>query len=214
MGLTPLDIQNKEFGRSFRGYNEAEVDEFLDRIVREFDALTKDNAALREQVESLSAKVEQFRRLEDTLHNTLVVAQQAADEVKASARKEADVILEQARLQAEQILRDAEARAEAARRGAEELIRRARVYQAQVKGMLASQLDLLESEGRKLEQATAEVAAALAQQDRISPPAPPAPAAQAAAPGAPEPAADGAPVSQTGSPDAAQGAGDNGTTGV
>ncbi|HEX6988369.1 MAG TPA: DivIVA domain-containing protein, partial [Bacillota bacterium] len=93
MGLTPLDIQNKEFGRSFRGYNEAEVDEFLDRIVREFDALTKDNAALREQVESLSAKVEQFRRLEDTLHNTLVVAQQAADEVKASARKEADVIL-------------------------------------------------------------------------------------------------------------------------
>ena len=165
MGLTPLDIQRKEFSKAFRGYSEAEVDEFLDQVVRQFDALVKDNAALREQLEQLTAKVEQYRRLEDTLHNTLVVAQQAADEIKASARKEAGVLVEQARVEAEQIIREAEARVERARRDAEELIRRARVFQAQIKGMLASQLDLLESEGRKLEQATGEVASALAQQN-------------------------------------------------
>ena len=161
--MKPLDIQNKKFSRAFRGYNGAEVDEFLDQVVREFDALVKDNAALREQVEQLTSKVEQYRRLEDTLHNTLVVAQQAAEEVKASARKEAELIVEEARAQAQQVIRAAQEEAQAIRRTAEELIRRARVYQAQIKGMLASQLELLDAESRRLEQATAEVAAALAE---------------------------------------------------
>lgn len=205
MGLTPLGIQNKEFSKAFRGYSEAEVDEFLDQIARELDRLTKDNAALREQLEQLTAKVEQYRRLEDTLHNTLVVAQQAADEVKASARREADVIVEQARVQAEQVLREAEARAEGARRTAEDLIRRARVYQAQIKGMLASQLDLLESEGRKLEQATSEVAAALAEPDAT----PASPAGGASTGGEP----DGSPQAGGADPGPARQAGDNGAPG-
>lgn len=47
--LTPLDIQNAVFHRSFRGYNEAEVDEFLDRVVVEYEQLLRENLALKEQ---------------------------------------------------------------------------------------------------------------------------------------------------------------------
>jgi cell division initiation protein len=50
--LTPLDIQNAVFHRSFRGYNEAEVDEFLDRLVAEYEQLYRENLALKEQVAS------------------------------------------------------------------------------------------------------------------------------------------------------------------
>ena len=32
--ITPIEIQNKEFRRTFRGYNEEEVDEFL-KIITE-----------------------------------------------------------------------------------------------------------------------------------------------------------------------------------
>ncbi|MDI6870076.1 MAG: DivIVA domain-containing protein [Bacillota bacterium] len=45
--LTPLDIQNAVFHRSFRGYNEAEVDEFLDRVVIEYEQLLRENLALK-----------------------------------------------------------------------------------------------------------------------------------------------------------------------
>ncbi|HHW15486.1 MAG TPA: DivIVA domain-containing protein [Firmicutes bacterium] len=48
--LTPLDIQNAVFHRSFRGYNETEVDEFLDRVVVEYEQLLRENLALKEQV--------------------------------------------------------------------------------------------------------------------------------------------------------------------
>lgn len=46
--LTPLDIQNAVFHRTWRGYNEAEVDEFLDRLVVEYEQLQRENLALKE----------------------------------------------------------------------------------------------------------------------------------------------------------------------
>lgn len=48
--LTPLDIQNAVFHRSFRGYNEAEVDDFLDRVVAEYEQLYRENLALKAQL--------------------------------------------------------------------------------------------------------------------------------------------------------------------
>ncbi|MGE5507088.1 MAG: DivIVA domain-containing protein [Chitinophagales bacterium] len=50
--LTPLDIQNAVFHRTFRGYSEAEVDEFLDRVVAEYEQLYRENLALKEQLAS------------------------------------------------------------------------------------------------------------------------------------------------------------------
>lgn len=42
MPLTPLDIHNKEFSKGFRGYNEDEVNEFLDQIMKDLEILTKE----------------------------------------------------------------------------------------------------------------------------------------------------------------------------
>lgn len=42
MPLTPLDIHNKEFSKGFRGYNEDEVNEFLDQIMKDLEILIKE----------------------------------------------------------------------------------------------------------------------------------------------------------------------------
>ena len=150
MPLTPLDIRNKKFRRSLRGYDEAEVDDFLEQVVREMDRLLKDNASLREQVETLGAKLEQYQKLEDTLHNTLVVAQQAADELKANAHRQAELTMAEARQRAERIITEAEGQVDAARQALETLVRRARVFQQQLRGMLTAQLELLDAEEGRL----------------------------------------------------------------
>src|ERR671932_823663 len=49
--ITPIDIQQKEFRLAFRGYNEREVDEFLDQLTEEVARLHADNRRLQEQVE-------------------------------------------------------------------------------------------------------------------------------------------------------------------
>lgn len=85
--LTPIDIHNREFSKSFRGYNESEVDEFLDQVVNDYDRLCRDNEELRDRIARRDKDVEQYKRLESSLQETLSVAQRTAEEVTSAAKK-------------------------------------------------------------------------------------------------------------------------------
>lgn len=41
MSITPQDITDKEFSRKFRGYDQEEVDEFLDKIYIDYEELVR-----------------------------------------------------------------------------------------------------------------------------------------------------------------------------
>lgn len=141
--LTPLDIHNKDFNRTFRGYSEAEVDEFLDEVVRDFETILKDNAALRAQLEELRQKVEQYRQMEETLKNALVVAQETANEVKAAARKEAELIIREAQAEAERRRRAADEAVDRARARLAAIERQALEFRARVRSLLEGQVEVL-----------------------------------------------------------------------
>ena len=49
--LTPVDVQQKVFRLAFRGYNEQDVDHFLDQITEDLAALHEENKRLREELE-------------------------------------------------------------------------------------------------------------------------------------------------------------------
>lgn len=49
--LTPVDIQQRVFRLAFRGYNEQDVDQFLDEITEDLAALHEENKRLREELE-------------------------------------------------------------------------------------------------------------------------------------------------------------------
>lgn len=102
--ITPLDIQNKEFKRSFRGYNTASVDSFLDDIIEDYERIYKENIELKEKIELLTDQIRQYNTLEETLKNTLVVAQTTADEVTSAARQKADNIIENAEMTGQRLI--------------------------------------------------------------------------------------------------------------
>ena len=52
MKITPVEITNKEFKRTMRGYSTDEVDEFLDEVVEDFEALYRENASLKDKLEA------------------------------------------------------------------------------------------------------------------------------------------------------------------
>ena len=104
MKLTPMDINNKEFKRGLRGYCPEEVDEFLDQIVEEYEILFKENTALKEKLENSNDKIEHYSKIENTIQNTLLLAQNTAEQAKANAQKEADVIIKSANDTAQRIL--------------------------------------------------------------------------------------------------------------
>src|SRR5690625_7399669 len=85
--LTPLDIHNKQFRRSFRGYDEDEVNEFLDQVIRDYELAIRESEVANEQVIELEEKLGHFMNIEKTLNKTILVAQETAKEVKENARK-------------------------------------------------------------------------------------------------------------------------------
>jgi len=106
--LTPLDIQKKEFRRSFRGYNEEEVDGFLDQLVQSYETVYMENQSLKEKLEASEAARVRYQEMEKTIKDAVIMAQKNAEDLLKNARKEAGVLLEEARLQAEKIIGEAE----------------------------------------------------------------------------------------------------------
>ena len=104
MKITPMDINNKEFKRGLRGYNPEEVDEFLDEIVENYEELYKDNSKLKEKLTAANEKIDHYEKIESTIQNTLVLAQNAAEQAKQSAQNEAELVVKNANETAQKIL--------------------------------------------------------------------------------------------------------------
>ena len=104
MSLTPMDIHNKEFNTKMRGYDENEVDSFLDRIVDAYgDALdknidlTNENHQLKKEINDLKQQLAEYDRIKDSLNKSLITAQANAEKIKQDAHEEARKILAQAK---------------------------------------------------------------------------------------------------------------------
>jgi DivIVA domain-containing protein len=93
--ITPVDIQQKEFRLAVRGYNERDVDQFLDELTEEFARIHAENKRLREEFE-----------LKGTVR------------LDAAGAADAEAVLRRAREEASRILSKAEAHAEMLRASA------------------------------------------------------------------------------------------------
>lgn len=107
--ITPMDIHNKDFSKGIRGYAPDEVDSFLQDLVADYEQIYKEHREMEEEMETLRAKLSNFEKMEETMHNTLRLAKDTAESVKKNAQKEADLALAQAETESKRILADAEA---------------------------------------------------------------------------------------------------------
>ncbi len=147
MSITPLDIHNKEFKTVLRGYDRNEVDEYLDFIIKDLEQILKESAELKDNNHALKENLEHYHNLEQTLHNALVVAQETADEVKASAKREAQLIVREAELKAERLVDEAITKVRRMSSELDELRKQSDVFRARLINLLKAQLDMLDSEG-------------------------------------------------------------------
>ena len=146
MGITPLDIQNKEFERSFRGYDIEDVDEFLDRIAKDLEQLMRENQDLKDQLAQLTEKNKNYQKMESTMHTAIVVAQETAEEVKQNAKREAELIKREAEREAKNLVEEARSRSSRILDEQEELFRKAQVFKLKFRSFIEAQLAALEGE--------------------------------------------------------------------
>ncbi|MCL2498315.1 MAG: DivIVA domain-containing protein [Symbiobacteriaceae bacterium] len=143
--LTPLDIHNKEFKKSLRGYDEMEVDQFLDEVVRDYETIYRELNLLRDKVLGLEERIEQFQVMEDNLKKTLLVAQEASDKLRDNAQREGELILREAEAKAGRIVDEARTRVQQATTEFEELRTNAAIFRSRIKSLLLAQVEILDS---------------------------------------------------------------------
>ena len=100
--ITPLDIENKRFAKQMvNGYSVEEVDDFLDELSVDYSKNYKDVTELKTKVEELNKSLVQYKSIEETLQNTLVMAQSTADDVRNVAKQQAEQIINEAKANAQ-----------------------------------------------------------------------------------------------------------------
>ncbi|NGZ73890.1 DivIVA domain-containing protein [Saccharibacillus alkalitolerans] len=147
MALTPLDIHNKEFSRRLRGYDEDEVNEFLDQVIKDYESVIRENKDLLHRMASMEERLNHFMNLEETLSKTIIVAQEAADEVRGNAKKEAQLVVKEAEKNADRIINEALVKSRKVAVEMEELKKQASIYRTRFRTLIEAQMDLLSQDG-------------------------------------------------------------------
>lgn len=141
--LTPMDIHNKEFKKGIRGFKEDDVDEFLDKVVSDFEKLYRENGELKDKIASMNERVESYSNIEKTLQNTLIIAQTTAEEIVLNARKKSELIIQEAEDQGRKIIEDANNKVIKVHQEFEELKKEVQVFKTRFKTLLESELEVL-----------------------------------------------------------------------
>ena len=142
--LTPIDIQNQDFAVKFRGYDPDEVDDFLDLLGADYEKLYKENIELRDKVGAMTKSVEYYKSMEQTLQQSIMLAQTAAEDIKKNAAEKADVIVNEAQNKSADTLRATDEELLQKRRELEAVKREVESYKLRIKGNCNGLLEMLE----------------------------------------------------------------------
>lgn len=141
--ITPMDIRNKEFKKAFKGYNENEVDEFLDKVIADYERIYRENGELKDRIAIDNERIESYNSMEKSLQNTLLIAQTTAEDIVSNARKKAEMIIKEAEDQAKRIIEDANSSVIKVNKDYEELKKEVQVFKTRFKTLLESELEAL-----------------------------------------------------------------------
>ncbi len=143
MNYTPNDIQNMEIKKTLFGYSEDAVNEVLDKVIDDYSRYIKENLELKDKISLLNESLQNYKNIEESLQNSLLVAQKTSEEVKKNAYEKAQNIITEAEMKAQQIVGNANSSIAEAKHEYEDLRGKIKLYRSKCESLIQSQLDLL-----------------------------------------------------------------------
>ena len=166
MDLTPIDVKKQDFKRVLRGFDPPAVRRFLDEVADAWEDLIRGREVLRDRIAELEGTIENYRRVERTLNETLLAAQRIAEESRETSLKEGEILRKEAEMEARRIMDRAEGEIRTLRDQAREL-------RVERDGLFLKLRNLIEDELLRLHalrDAHAELPAARTDEPSLTPP--------------------------------------------
>lgn len=139
--ITGMEIRNQQFNKSVRGYNTEEVKNYLYKLAQDYETIYSENAQLKESLQRVRYDLDRYHKLEETMNNSLILAQQTAEMLKINAQKEADMILEESKKKIAETFMVYQ-----------EVVKRLNMFNVEIKAQITGELEMLERSQRKAEE--------------------------------------------------------------
>lgn len=143
MNYTPNDLQNLVFKKKIMGYAEDRVNEVLDKVIEDYSTYIHENIELKDRISVLNEGIQHYKNIEESLQNTLLVAQQTGEDIKKNAYAKAENVIKEAELQAQRIIGDANQEVIKIRYEYEDLKKKLHIFKSKSETLLLSQLEVM-----------------------------------------------------------------------
>ncbi|MCH8961548.1 MAG: DivIVA domain-containing protein [Bacteroidetes bacterium] len=143
MRLSPLDIKKQEFTRTLRGYDQEEVQAFLDMLAGQWEESLAEQRRTEDRVRELKAKMEHYEKVEEALQEALQTARESSKQTLENARQEAVLLVKKAVGESEDLTRDALRQRDQLMQEVQGLIGRRDEIVARLRAFLMSEAELL-----------------------------------------------------------------------
>ncbi len=144
MKISPLEIRQQEFSKKMRGFDPDEVQNFLESLADEVQRLSEENESLKSETEALTEKINEYKKIEKNLQDTLLKAQENSTRSLEAAKKQTNLLLKEAELKASQIIEKARENTNDIRNAVVNLREEKDLIVAKLKAIVKSQANLLE----------------------------------------------------------------------
>lgn len=142
--ITPVDLENKEFKKGFRGYDMEEVESFLEELVKDYSRIYRENASMKDKNAILNDAVENYKGMEDTMRSAIISAQRTSEEILRNAHEQAENIINEAKVRAQQILNDMDGQIQEMKRECASIEAQSGLLRAKLRTVLTTYLGMLD----------------------------------------------------------------------
>ena len=142
--ITPVDLENKEFKKSFRGYDMDEVEAFLEELVKDYSRIYRENASMKDKNAILNDAVENYKGMEETMRSAIISAQRTSEEIIKNAHEQADNIINDAKVRAQKILNDMDGQIQEMKRECAGIEAQSSLLRAKLRTVLNTYLGMLD----------------------------------------------------------------------
>ena len=145
MKIAPVEIRKYEFKKVLRGYDPDEVRYFLEMIADELEALNREKSELEAKVKSHQEKLQEYKQIEKSMQDALIVAKETSDRSISNTKKESKLIIADAEAKADRIVEGARKEASKIRQDIEKLHMQKDSFIVKIKNILRSEFELIDA---------------------------------------------------------------------
>lgn len=143
--ITPLELEKREFKGSFMGgYTKRSVDEFFEKILKDYEKIYKENIELKDRINMLNEGIGQYKSMEEILKTAMITAQTSAEEIKRNAQEKAECIIQEAEYMAQKDREFSNQDVINAKSELEEIRKETAIYKSKMEILIKTQLEILD----------------------------------------------------------------------